>query len=316
MQYKSVSDLNRDMIALATSIANDFDLIVGVPRSGMLPATLLALHMHLPLADYDGYLAGQVFGGGLRTQTMSANLSGRPRRVLVVDDSVSTGRAIVEARSKLPGDWPDEVSFAAPYVDAGAEQLVDIYHSVLPQPRVFEWNIFHHPVLQESCVDIDGVLCPDPSEEQNDDGTKYLDFIANVQPRVVPSVRIGHIVSSRTEAYRAPTEAWLARNGIRYGKLHLYPGTAEERRRRQDHATFKSRIYEMTKARLFVESDYSQGRTICRASGKPVFVADEARMLSGGLTYSAIQYGKRRSRSTLRRIKGLLRKIRQAIRAE
>ncbi len=38
---------------------------------------------------------------------------------------------------------------------------------VIDRPRIFEWNVLHHPgILKDACLDIDGVLCHDPSHEQ------------------------------------------------------------------------------------------------------------------------------------------------------
>lgn len=74
-------------------------------------------------------------------------------------------------------------------------------------PRVFEWNVLHHPVLNDACVDIDGVLCRDPTPAENDDGRKYREFLSTVEPTIVPGQRIGHLVTSRLEQYR-PKTGW------------------------------------------------------------------------------------------------------------
>ena len=34
----------------------------------------------------------------------------------------------------------------------------------------------NHTTLEKACFDIDGVLCVDPADEQNDDGENYTDF--------------------------------------------------------------------------------------------------------------------------------------------
>ena len=45
MNYRSISDLNNIILQRLSILPRDFDLIVGVPRSGMLPANLLALYL-------------------------------------------------------------------------------------------------------------------------------------------------------------------------------------------------------------------------------------------------------------------------------
>ncbi|MDR1727455.1 MAG: hypothetical protein LBT74_05950 [Acidobacteriota bacterium] len=68
--------------------------------------------------------------------------------------------------------------YTAVYVKPGSEQLVDIAFTVLEMPRLFQWNYLNHVVIEQSCFDLDGVLCVDPTEEENDDSEKYRHFIA------------------------------------------------------------------------------------------------------------------------------------------
>ena len=46
MNYRNIADLNNTILQRLHIIPRDFDLIVGVPRSGMLPANLLALYLN------------------------------------------------------------------------------------------------------------------------------------------------------------------------------------------------------------------------------------------------------------------------------
>lgn len=63
-------------------------------------------------------------------------------------------------------------------------------------------------------MDIDGVLCADPTPEENDDGEKYRHFLLNTPPLFIPKVTIGTLVTSRLEKYRPETEAWLQKNHV------------------------------------------------------------------------------------------------------
>ena len=51
MNYRSISDLNNVILQRLHILPRDFDLIVGVPRSGMMPANLLALYLNKPFTD-------------------------------------------------------------------------------------------------------------------------------------------------------------------------------------------------------------------------------------------------------------------------
>lgn len=280
MEFRNLNDLGKSIANWSTRLPDDLDIIAGIPRSGMLAAVLLAIHMHKPLVDLEGYVAGRSFQGGERTGFARA-LPERPHKVLIVDDSVSSGNAIRRARMLLPSDSDDEVLFGAVYATDIGQDFVDTFGELVPQPRLFEWNLFNHGLLTEACMDIDGVLCRDPSHQENDDGLRYRRFIETVPARVVPQVRVAHLVSSRAEQYRPETEAWLSAHGIRYGELHLYPGTAAERRERGDHAAYKASIYSSTDAMIFVESDRAQAIEISQTSRRAVIATDTMELFDG-----------------------------------
>ena len=58
MNYRSVNDLNHCIVANLHRLPRDIDLVVGIPRSGVLAASLIALHLNLPLVDLDGFIEG------------------------------------------------------------------------------------------------------------------------------------------------------------------------------------------------------------------------------------------------------------------
>ena len=283
MKFRSVADLNRDVATWAESFPQDVDLVVGIPRSGLLAATMLALHLHLPLTDLDGLLAGRVLGGGKRLEDRvgpDADLVGGARRILVVDDSVNRGGAIREAREKVaavPG-LAERVVWASPYVLPGAEHHVDLWFEKIPQPRAFEWNVLHHSGLVNACLDLDGVVAREPTREEDDGGPRYEAYLTDTPPRFVPGAEIGWLVTSRSERHRARTEAWLAEHGIRYRELLMAP-PPERGRRAPDPARQKAAAYRRTKAWLFIESECDQAVRIADASGRPVYCTTERTMV-------------------------------------
>lgn len=281
MNYRSVSALNRSVSDWIERMPRDWDLVVGIPRSGLLVANLLALHLNLPLADLDGYLAGRVLSSGRRL----AERTRQPvRKVLVVDDSVNTGGQIKQARQRInAASIGDKVSYAAAYVTSGAESQVDYYSEVIGSPRVFEWNLMHHSILLSSCLDIDGVLCRDPLETENDDGLQYARFLEKAEPRFLPSVPVGWLVTSRLEKYREPTEAWMKAHGINYRELIMLDlASKKERLRSGSHASHKSAAYLRTNADLFIESSLIQALEIAVLSGKPVYCVETSELVSPG----------------------------------
>lgn len=287
MQYRSIADLNRDVVEWSDRLPGDLDLVVGIPRSGLLAATMLALHRHLPLTDVTGLLEGRLLGGGRRMAGLEdRDVVAEARHVLVVDDSVHSGRSLAKERERLEGHpLSSRVSWGAVYVARRRPpDGLDFWHSVVPMPRAFEWNVLHHKRLPDACMDIDGVLCRDPDDRENDDGEGYQRFLADVPARLVPAGEVGWLVTNRLERYRPETEAWLHEQGIRFRNLLMHPAdTAEERRAAADHAEHKARVYRETGAWLFIESDLRQAHRIADLSRKAVFCTDVREMVFPGV---------------------------------
>ncbi|HSM37294.1 MAG TPA: phosphoribosyltransferase family protein [Longimicrobiales bacterium] len=291
MNYRSFADLNARIVEWALDLPDDVDLIVGVPRSGLLAATLLALHRHLPLADLDGFLAGRAYGGGRRFrarygQGAEAGYLDAPRNVVIVDDSIRSGASMAEVRERVAkAGLPHVVRYAVVYAEPGTEHLVDHYCEVVPTPRAFEWNLMHtDALLSKCCVDIDGVLCPDPTAEENDDGPRYLEFVSETPPMYRPTGHIGWLVTCRLEKYREQTEAWLERQGIRYGELVMmdYPDAAA-RRAAGAYAAFKADVYGRSGAQFFIESNPRQAAEIATRTGRPVYCVTTRALVEPGV---------------------------------
>ncbi len=293
MNYRSVADLSRTLARSTHLLPRDLEVVVGVPRSGLLAANLLALHLNLPLTDVDGLVAGRLFTAGSRqARGASPTFLQEPRTVLVLDDSVYTGLNIQRTRASIEAaGLPHRVTYEAVYAHPDAKGLVDFYYEVVAPPRVFEWNVLHGPWIGNACVDIDGVLCEEPGD-RDDDGARFLEFIRTARPLYTVGARPGWLVTCRLEKYRAPTEAWLTEQGIEYGALHMLDlPDAETRRRLRPYAEFKARVYKETGAEIFIESSPVEAAGIARISGKPVYCVSTREMVqptgATGLTYQA-----------------------------
>ena len=278
MYYRNVSDLNKIILQRLNVLPRDFDLIVGIPRSGMLPANLLALYLNRPYTDINSFLNGHIYKAGARGSFFDIKDF---KKILVVDDSIASGSAMTKCRESLKHMTDGfEISYCAIYVIPGKEKSVDYYFEVVPLPRYFQWNILNHSTLEKACFDIDGVLCIDPTDEQNDDGEKYLDFILNAPPLFIPGVRIGTIVTSRLEKYRKETEIWLEKNNVKYNNLVLLDlPDKEARMKANSHAVHKANTYKSKSYVLFVESSLSQAIEINRITKKPVLCTENFEMI-------------------------------------
>lgn len=278
MNYRNIADLNNIILQRLHIIPRDFDLIVGVPRSGMLPANLLALYLNRPYTDIHSFMNGHVYKAGARGQFFDVK---QYKKILVVDDSVASGSALNEVKENLKElEKQFDIKYCAVYVIPGKEKVVDYYFETVPLPRYFQWNILNHTTLEKACFDIDGVLCVDPTPEQNDDGPKYRDFILNAAPLFIPGSKIGTIVTSRLEKYRSETETWLKNNNIKYNDLIMLdlPDMAA-RQKANSHGTHKAKAYMAKPYVLFVESEYAQAMEINRLSKKPVLCTANFEMI-------------------------------------
>ncbi len=278
MYYRNIADLNKIILKRLSILPRDFDLIVGVPRSGMLPANLLALYLNKPYTDIHSFMNGHIYKAGARGQFFDTK---QFKKILIVDDSVASGAALKECRENLK-DLNDQfdIQYCAIYVIPGKEKSVDYYFETVPLPRYFQWNILNHTTLEKACFDIDGVLCADPLPEQNDDGEKYIDFILNAPPLFIPGSKIGTIVTSRLEKYRKETETWLAKYNIKYNDLVMLDlPDMKARQRANNHGGHKAKAYMSKPYVLFVESEMSQALEINRLSKKPVLCTENFEMI-------------------------------------
>lgn len=282
MHYRSIADMNDAIVQNLHRLPRDIDLVVGIPRSGILAANLFCLITNIPMTDLDSFLEGRVYTSGISAKRRSAldlDLS-QMRRVLILDDSIRSGKAMRVARERLESAGVGgNVMFGAVFGTSLDQADSDFIFEAVPDPRVFQWNLMHHIFLRRSCVDIDGVLCVDPTRDENDDGPAYRRFLAEARPLHVPTSRIGTLVTSRLEKYRSMTEEWLGRHGIEYDALVMLDlPSKEERQRLGVHGSFKGEVYRKSDAILFIESEVAQAEVIARISGKPALCIETQQM--------------------------------------
>jgi uncharacterized HAD superfamily protein/hypoxanthine phosphoribosyltransferase len=271
--FASVAQLTADIRGHIHRVPRDVDVVVGIPRSGMIPAYLVGLFTNRLVVDLETFLTDGAAGHGRTRQVRNKNQSLlAAKHILLIDDSIASGQSMRRCADRVrSSSFAGRMTTCAAIVTPAMGGVVDLFFREMAEPRIFEWNAFHHPKVAESCFDLDGVLCIDPSVRQNDDGPLYEEFLRTARPLFVPEQPIGHIVSARLEKHRALTEEWLAKHGVVYGALHLIdlPSKAE-RERLKPHAAHKARVYRDTDAHLFFESDPEQAREIAQRAERPV----------------------------------------------
>lgn len=280
MNFRSVRDLN---LLIKRQLHNipKLDAVVGIPRSGMLPASLIALYLGKPLLTIEQLFTGGDYWGQLTNRINVTKNTSNTGTILVIDDSCNTGRAMKYVKERIKTFIPEvKVIYSAIYATEEACQYLDFFFDICPLPRVFEWNIMDHIFLENACVDLDGVLCENPEPYQNDDGVVYLNFIRNTRPKFIPQHKIKAIVTCRLEKYREETETWLKAHNIKYDKLYMMQyNTAHERMRAGNHSKYKAQIYSESETGtcLFIESEDSQAYGINYITHKPVYCLGSGR---------------------------------------
>jgi len=293
MNYRSVADLNLDIRKWIQELPDDLDLIVGIPRSGLLAANLLALYFNLPISDVEGLCKSRILQMGPRYNGGKKPNLTKNSKVLVIDDSVCSGMQMKQVKSRIKSaGLSNQIYYGAVYITPQGYKHVDFWFEVVDLPRVFEWNVMHHSILTNSCVDIDGVLCRDPTNEENDDGENYIRFLKNVRPLIIPTKTIGWLVTCRLEKYRKITEEWLEKYNIKYKHLIMMNlPNKESRVASGSHAYYKASIYKKYDANLFIESSLNQAREIVRLTGKPTLCVETGEMLNPGQLAAAHNLG-------------------------
>lgn len=283
MKFVTLAELAGTIRKNVHKIPHDVDFVIGIPRSGVIAAGIIAEFLNAPLIDVDSFAKfGALPTGGRRSRFHRRPVTERSR-VLVVDDTIFHGWSLRETKNKLAPfarKFGYEFVYLAVFLE-GPNDGVDIWLEDLRRYTdgyttfvLYEWNIFHHvPKLMGECIyDIDGVLCLDPPDERS--GQPYLDYLPNAVPLFTPTVKVGELVTYRLEKYRELTEWWLYSQGVKYGALTMFPAKSYDERSGMgiSPAAFKADIYRIRPwAKLFVESDDRQAREIYGLAGKPVY---------------------------------------------
>jgi len=278
MKYINFNDLINTIRKNLYKVPRDIDFIIGVPRSGMIVASIISEYINVPLIDINSFSHGEKPSGGNRLNLLEKKEYGK---ALVVDDTCYSGASIKNAKELLKNFSNYNFVYMCAYLEGPGGSEVDIYLEDVRQYTVgaqipivlYEWNLMnHYPFISQRCIyDIDGVLCVDPPDERNTD--EYEKYIQNALPLFLPKVKIGAIITYRLEKYREITEKWLEKNGVKYDNLLMFNALSWEERDKSgiSSSLMKGTIYKKSKGFvLFIESDDKQAQEIFSISGKPV----------------------------------------------
>lgn len=314
--FMSLGDLGSTIAEGIHKVPMGIEMVVGIPRSGMIPAYMIGLHRNVSVQDLPSFLSGKLAEHGYRDIGGQGSKSTQAKWILLVDDSISSGRAMREALNKIKASgYTGKITTCVAVAAPQRYNEVDFFFCEMQHPRIFEWNAFHHFIVEEACFDLDGILCVDPTADENDDGPRYREFLRSAKPRFRPTRTIGDIVSARLEKYRGLTEEWLLANNISYRRLHLIDlPSAADRMRTNAHCPHKARIYRESGASIFFESEAYQAEEIARLASKPVLCTGNMQLYLPGLNpRSAPKMIRWRISKPLNRVRARMRSLHTAI---
>lgn len=265
--FKDYNSINALIFNTLPRIPKDIDLIVGIPRSGMIIASIIGEFISKPVIsiwELNKDIQYRKFNTGSFTP-----LPTEIKKILLVDDAIGYGITMDNAVKFIREKNDFEIVRFVVFVEEYGRQKTDIFCAV------FKDQFMPFSTLKRACdvgcFDIDGVLCEDVPDSENDDGERYIRFISNSRQMFVPDRPIHTLVSGRLEKYRTVTEEWLRRHGIQYRHLVLLNLPNNSERAKINVADYKADVYLKSGCEVFVESDYNEGSRIKELTRKPVF---------------------------------------------
>jgi hypoxanthine phosphoribosyltransferase len=148
MKYISLDDLAQTIRKNIHKVPRDIDFIIGVPRSGMIAASIISSYLNVPLIDIDGFVSGLHPTGGSRLNYFTKNHQ-NTNKVLVIDDTVFGGTAMNNTKKRLSVRTDLKFVYMCVYLEGVGQNAVDIYLADLRQYTdannrivLYEWNIF------------------------------------------------------------------------------------------------------------------------------------------------------------------------------
>lgn len=287
MKYVTLNELCKTIRDNIWKVPRDIDFIIGNPRSGMIAAGIIASFLNVPMIDVNSFVAGAKPSGGNRLMYF---MSGHTptRKVLVVDDTVSSGRSMNKVKEKLSGFTGIQFVYMCVYMEGLGIDTVDFYMEDL---RAFtknfttivfyEWNIMQHheEFMERFLFDIDGVFCLEPPDERNEE--EYLKYIENATPLFIPRTKIGGIITFRLLKNKEITQRWLEKVGITYDKLMMFNANSWEERMESGVTPEQYKAWNYKKNEQFmlmIESSDYQASRIAEMAGKPVYCVESNKL--------------------------------------
>jgi hypothetical protein len=300
-----------DLCKVIRKVIPEFDIVCAIPRGGFFPTTIVASIFGKPLTTPDLLLENKCWN------TSSVVVSNRHNKfsdditvpipnlervkVLMVDDtSYNLVGQMQRYKIRINAKFPFTIVYKVPiYVVERTIHTNDLYVKRISMNHWVEKDLVIRRGPYRLGYDMDGVLCEDWVDEFEEDKPKYLSFLENATPYLIPHYFIDFIITARMEKYRPQTEAWLKKHNVHYDKLVMWKGNCKEDRH-QHHSEYKIEKIKkfMPPDGIFIESDYIQAKKIFEGTGLQVLCTDSMELIGGtdvGYDYHPIFEGFKKS---------------------
>jgi orotate phosphoribosyltransferase len=255
-----------------------YDIIIAIPRSGLIFGGIVANKLGIPLTTPDMFLKNEYWSSKQWDNNYTF------KKALVFDDSITRVSGTMHGEMiKLKGGRSDvQYVRAAMFVTEETKGYPELYCKVLPFcPHFFEWNLLHLKMgkRQYPPIDMDGVLCEECPAGVDADETKYIEWVQNAKPYLIPKWTIPYIISGRLEKYRPQTEKWLKDHNVKYDKLILW--NLSDKSQRTHHGVHKAEVLNglNPKPLWYVESLWNEAEVIYIKTKIPVLSVDKMIMI-------------------------------------
>ncbi|PNX47578.1 MAG: hypothetical protein BV457_05415 [Thermoplasmata archaeon M9B1D] len=269
MQFFKINDMV-DLVKdnLIDIVDMGFDAVMGIPRSGVLPASIISLFTGKPLVTLYDLEDGVVSVSGYFKNV---------KNVLLVDDSVVSGSSFNNCKTMLVNMGFNVLTLSV-FVHKNGFKKVDKYLSLTGDRVLYEWAFIKSRRNYLIGFDLDGVLCNDKDLVGVKDVDVYRENLVYAKPFLIPQYRIDYIITNRLECFRNITVDWLKKNNVSYRHLIMWDERWDSRKGR--YGINKVNNVKKLKLGLFIESNDNQARMINYHTNIPVLCISSMRLYS------------------------------------
>ena len=243
LNYRSYIDLAA-CIKKHTQKLSGYDLYVGIPRSGLLAANMMALLLNKPVCTVQELVNNLNPQNGFSREV---NNKRNYDKILVVDDTVNTGKSINYVKELLNNNEID-ASYCAVYATEASREFVDMALEILERPRIFQWNYLNNSILKHSAVCFEDVIC---SKIKNPRVASDVEVFLNAtSPNLLENPQLKLIFTGYNRNVSNVIESWLASHNICADEIIYSDG--KKMLNKLDNAFFESHKDEFCNAKLVV----------------------------------------------------------------